>query len=305
MWFKNLRLYQLTEDFTLSAEALAEKLSQAPFQPCGSQDLMRYGWVPPAGADAQDYVHAASGCLMICAKRQEKILPSAVVNEHLEEKLSHIRSEEGRPVGRKERQTMKDEIIFDLLPKAFSKSSRDYAFIAPRERLILVNSSSAKKAEDLLSQLRESLGTLKAVPLTPQQAPAQMMTHWLRGEPLPADFVLGEECEFQAGKDSRVVRCKNVDLSAPEVASHLEAGMFASKLALTWKEAIHFVMDDQFAVKRLKFEDQLLEQAGDRNPETAAEAFDADFAVMSIELVALVKALLQAFGGAVEPEALM
>lgn len=305
MWFKNLRLYQLTEDFTLSAEALSETLSQAPFQPCGSQDLMRYGWVPPAGSDSEDYVHSAHGYLMVCAKRQEKILPSAVVNEHLEEKLAHIRSEEGRPVGRKERQTMKDEIIFDLLPKAFSKSSRDYAFIAPRERLILVNSSSAKKAEDLLSQLRESLGTLKAVPLTPQQAPAQMMTHWLRGEPLPTDFVLGEECEFQAGKDSRVVRCKNVDLSAPEVASHLEAGMFASKLALTWKEAIHFVMDDQFAVKRLKFEDQLLEQAGDRNPETAAEAFDADFAVMSIELVALVKALLQAFGGAVEPEALM
>lgn len=305
MWFKNLRLYQLTEALTDSAEALSDKLSQAPFKPCGSQDMSRFGWVPPAGPDAQDYIHAGNGYLMVCLKRQDKILPAAVINEHLEEKLADIRAQEGRPVGRKERQTLKDEVIFDLLPKAFSKSARDYAFIAPQERLILVNSSSANRAEELLSQLREALGSLKAIPLTPQQAPAQLMTHWLRGEDLPTDFVLGEECEFQAGKDSRVVRCKNVDLSAPEVASHLEAGMFASKLALTWKEAIHFVLDDQFAVKRLKFEDKLLEQASDRNPETAAEAFDADFAVMSIELTALVKALVQAFGGAVEPESVV
>ena len=302
MWFKNLRLFQLTEDFSLTAEQLSQQLSQAPFQPCGSQDLIRYGWVPPAGDNAEDFVHATQDYLMVCAKRQEKILPSSVVNEHLEEKVSQIKADEGRPVGRKEKQSLKDEIIFDLLPQAFKKSSRDYAYIAKRERLIVVNSASAKRAEELLSQLREALGTLKEVPLTPQHAPAQMMTHWLRGEPLPADFELGEECEFQAGKDSRVVRCKNVDLTAPEVASHLEAGMFASKLALTWKEAIHFVLDDQFAVKRLKFEDKLLEQAGDRNPETAAEAFDADFAVMSIEITALVKALLDAFGGAVETD---
>ncbi len=302
MWFKNLRLFQLTEPFTTSPEALGDALAGKPFQPCGSQDLVRSGWVPPAGSDSSDYVHVNGNYLMICAKRQEKLLPGAVVNEHLEEKVSQIKNDEGRPVGRKERQTLKDEIIFDLLPRAFSKSSRDYAYIALNERLILVNSASAKRAEDLLSELREALGSLKAIPLTPQQAPAQLMTHWLRGEPLPPDFELGEECELQAGKDSRVVRCKNLDLSAPEVASHLEAGMFASKLALTWKEAIHFVLDDQFAVKRLKFEDKLQEQAEDRNPESAAEAFDADFAIMSLELAALVGALIKAFGGTAEPE---
>jgi len=118
---------------------------------------------------------------------------------------------------------------------AFSKSARDYAFIAPKERLILVNSSSAARAEELLSQLREALGSLKAIPLTPQQPTPQLMTHWLRGEPLPADFELGEECELQAGKDSRVIRCKNLDLSAPEITSHLDSGMFVSRLALSWK----------------------------------------------------------------------
>lgn len=300
MWFKNLRLYQLTEDFTHTPEALAEALAAHPFKPCGSQELSRSGWVPPAGEQSEDYVHASNGFIMVCAKRQDKILPAAVVNEQLEERIADIRAEEGRPVGRKERQNLKDDILLELLPRAFRKSSRDYAFIAPQQNLILVNSSSAKRAEDLLSQLRESLGSLKAIPLTPQLPTPQVMTHWLRGEPLPADFELGEECELQAGKDSRVIRCKNLDLGAPEITSHLDSGMFASRLALSWKEAIHFVLDDQFALKRLKFDDRLLEQAQDSDPESAAEAFDADFAVMSLELVSLVKDLLAAFGGAAE-----
>jgi len=87
MWFKNLRLYQLTEDFTHSPEALAEALAAQPFKPCGSQELQRSGWVPPVGADSEEYVHATGGYIMICAKRQTRILPGAVVNEHLEERL--------------------------------------------------------------------------------------------------------------------------------------------------------------------------------------------------------------------------
>ena len=297
MWFKNLCLFQLTQSLNLSAEQLSEQLSQAPFKPCGSQELKRSGWVPPVGEEARDYVHAQSGYLMICARRQEKLLPSVVIKEQLEDRLARIRNDEGRPVGRKERQTLKDEIIVDLLPRAFNKSARDYAYIANRDNLILVDSASANRAEDLLSQLRETLGSLKAIPLTPQQAPAQVMTHWLRGEPLPADFALGEECELRASKDERVVRLKNLDLSSPEVASHLDSGMYVSKLALTWKDAIRFVLDDNFMLKRLKFDDALQEQASGRNPESAAEAFDADFTVMSLELTALVKALLQALGG--------
>lgn len=302
MWFKNLRLYRFTQAFDLTTEQLEEALSAHPFRPCGKQDLMRYGWTPPVGREGLELVHAANGYLMVCARRQEKILPAAVINEHLEEKAAQIKADEGRPVGRKEKQTLKDEIIFSLLPQAFTKSSRDFAYIAPREGLIVVNAASAKRAEDLLSQLRESLGSLKVIPLVPRSAPAQIMTDWLRSGTPATDFELGEDCELQASKDSRVVRCRHQDLTAPEVTGHLESGMYVSKLALTWKEAIHFVLDDQFAVKQLKFEDALREQAMDRQPDSAAEEFDAEFAIMTLELSALINALLNACGGEAEQE---
>ncbi len=297
MWFKNLRLYRLTEQWSHTTDELNTALEAFCFNPCGSLDTLRYGFVPPLGRHGSEYFHATNGYVMICAKKQEKILPSSVINEQLEEKALAISEAESRNVGRKERQTLKDEIIFSMLPKAFAKSSMDFAYIAPQENLIIVNASSAKRAEDLLSKLREALGSLRCIPITAKNLPTQVMTHWLQSGNLPAEFELGEECELQASKDGRVIRCKKQDLTANEMLSHLNSGMFVTKLAITWKEAINCVIDDQLAIKRLKFEDIISDKANDRNPESKAEQFDADFAIMAGELKNFIAALHAAFGG--------
>jgi recombination associated protein RdgC len=249
MWFKNLRLYRLTEEWTHSPEVLNEKLAEFCFNPCGSLDPLRYGFEFPLGRDGSEYVHASNGYIMICAKKQEKILPGGVIKEALEEKIQHISEAEGRAVSRKERDTLKDEIIFSLLPKAFTRSSLDYAYIAPAENLIVVNSSSAKRAEDLLSKLREALGSLRCIPIAPKTLPTQAMTHWLRESEAPHQFELGEEVELQAAKDGRVVRCKKLDLTASEIRNHLDSGMHVSKIALVWKESISCIIDDQLGIK--------------------------------------------------------
>lgn len=300
MWFKNLRLYRLTEDWTHTVEELNAALEAHSFNPCGSQDLMRYGFVEPLGRHGSEYTHVTNGYIMICAKKQEKILPSAVVNEQLEEKALALGEAENRHIGRKEKQTLKDEIIFSLLPKAFAKSSLDFAYIAPQEKLIVVNSSSAKRAEDLLSKLREALGSLRTIPITAKHVPTQTMTSWMQSSEAPHQFEFGDECELQAGKDGRVIRCKKLDLTADEIRNHLTNGMFVNKIALTWKEAIHCIIDDQLAIKRLKFEDSISEKANDRNPESKAEQFDADFAIMALELKNFIAAVLDAFGGEIE-----
>ena len=302
MWFKNLRLYRLTEQWSHTTDSLNTALESFRFNPCGSLDILRYGFVSPLGRHGSEYIHVTNGYIMVCAKKQEKILPSSVINEQLDEKANAIGEAESRSVGRKERQTLKDEIIFSMLPKAFAKSSLDFAYIAPQEKLIIVNSSSAKRAEDLLSKLREALGSLRCIPMTAKNLPTQVMTHWLHTGDVPAELVLGEECELQAGKDGRVIRCKKQDLTANEMLNHINSGMFVSKLALTWKESISCVIDDQLAIKRLKFEDVISDKANERNPESKAEQFDADFAIMSGELKIFIAALLTAFGGIQDPE---
>jgi len=294
MWFKNLRIYKLTEP--INKLHLDELLEIFQFTPCGSLDPVRYGFFPPLG-EGYLFTHDTLEFTMICAKREEKILPAAAINLALEEKAKAISEAESRSVGSKEKQSLKDEIIFSMLPKAFSKVSLDYAYIDHQGGLIVVNSSSAKRAEDLLSKLREALGSLRCIPVSAKNIPTQVMTHWLQTNQLPTHFELGEECEMQAGKDGRVIRCKKQDLTASEILSHIQSGMFVSKLSLNYREGITFVLDDQLAIKRLKFDDVITEKSNERNPESKAEQFDADFAVMAIQLRTLINDLLVALGG--------
>lgn len=298
MWFNALRVYRLTKPFEYSPEQLAELLAQKPFEPCGKQELFRTGWFPPLGHNGKSLVHAANGYIMLCAKKQERVLPAAVINEALEEKVRKIQEDESRSVGRKEKQTLKEEIQFDLLPRALTRSSVQYAYIAPNEKWLVINSGSTKKAEDFLSLIRDTIGSLPVIPLATKQQPMQIMTSWLKNEAIPKDFTLGDECELTSLKEEgRSIRCKKHDLSADEVLRHLDTGMQVKKLGVIWQDSLECIIEDDLGVKRLKFSEEILEKAAERHPETAAEEFDLDFNIMTLELKGFIAALTKGFGG--------
>lgn len=297
MWFKNLRVFRLTQPWTQTADDLHNALEPFQFHPCGGSDIFRYGFTPPLGKESNQLVHATNGRLMICVKRQEKILPSGVIKEQLEEKIQAIETSEQRKLGRKEKQTLKDELIFSLLPKAFTRSRLDFAYIDPKENWIIVNSASAKRAEEVASKLREALGSLPCIPLVSKHLPAQVMTQWLRNTKIDGPFEPGDECELVAQKDGRLIRCKKQDLSASEIRNHLDLGMQVSKLGLIWKESVELMLDDQLAIKRLKFDGSITDPENERTPETKAEQFDLDFSIMSLEIDALLKQLIKLLGG--------
>ena len=154
MWFKNLRAYRLTSPFDLTPEQLGEKLSERLFHPCAKSQALSAGWVPPLGGESSELVHAAGGRMLLKLKREERLLPSTVVREQLEEKVAAIESEQGRKVYRKERLTIKDEIVADCLPRAFTRSSAVHAYIDIRAKWIFVDSASAGRAEEFLNLLR-------------------------------------------------------------------------------------------------------------------------------------------------------
>ena len=232
MWFRNLQLYRLIETFEHSPESLHAALEQRAFKPCAGLDTYSMGWVPPAGRETTQLVHAANGRIMVCLRREDRILPSAVVREHVEEKAEAIALAESRPVGRKEKQQIKEEVIIDLLPRAFTRSTHMYAYIDPKDGWAVVDSGTAKKAEELLSALRETLGSLRLKPLAVNNAPASVLTRWLETS-TPAGFELGDECELKEPVDKGgVMRGRRMDLASAEVKSHLDAGMQVAKLAV-------------------------------------------------------------------------
>ena len=74
MWFKNLCLYRFNQPFDLALEDLEERLASRAFRPVGRLEAASTGWSEPLGRDAEQLVHVANGCYMICLRREEKIL---------------------------------------------------------------------------------------------------------------------------------------------------------------------------------------------------------------------------------------
>jgi recombination associated protein RdgC len=301
MWFKNLRAYRLTQPFDLSPEQLAEQLAQHGFAPCGKSQPLSMGWVPPLGDETESLVHAANGRFLLRLKREEKLLPSTVVREMLEEKVAQVEDKEARKVYRKERLDIKDEIIQDCLPRAFSRSAGLYAYIDTRSKWIFVDSASASRAEELLNLLRECIGSFPVVLPQVVNAPMVVMTDWLVHHNLPDDFVLGEECELrEPGEEGGVVRCRGVDLLSEEVETHLQVGKQVARLSLQWEDRLSLVLAEDLCLRRLKFADELMKENEEIPEADGAARLDADFALMSEALGGLQARVLALFGGEAE-----
>ncbi len=299
MWFRNARVFRFTKPFAITAEELEEKLGADAFKPCGPQETSRQGWVPPLGKHGEQLVHSAGGYHLIALRKEEKILPGPVVKEAVEERAEAIEFEQSRKVRRKEKDEIKEQVMLEMLPQAFSRNRRCYAYLAPQDGVLVVDAGSAKQAEDLASTLRKSLGSLPVRPPAVEQAPAFTFTGWLNETiDLPGSIVLGSECELKdPSEDGGVVRCKGLDLRADEIRNHLDAGMQVTKLALTWDDNVSFVLDEELGIRRLKFGETLQEQLDDVDVDDAVAKFDAAFTLMTLELSRLIPGLLEALGG--------
>lgn len=299
MWFKNLTLFRFTEPFTLSPTEVEEKLQAMPFKPCGNHQEASFGWTSPVGKLSEQLIHTSNGYIMLCAKREEKVLPAAVISEMVQEKIQEIEDRENRKLSKKDRTAIKDEVMFDLLPKAFRFSRKTYAYLDPKGGWLVVDAASAKKAEDLLSNLRKCLGSLPVTPPLTVTKPIIRLTQWLFSDELPpSDIKIEDECELRAPEEAGgIVRCKRHDLSLPEIKNHLDTGKQVIKLAISWDDRISFVIDENLGVKRLKFLELVQDQVADTAAEDEIERFDVDFSIMSAELANFLPRLLELFDG--------
>ncbi|WP_116963687.1 recombination-associated protein RdgC [Fastidiosibacter lacustris] len=294
MWFKNLALFQFTEKFELSVEEVEKQLTKHAFVPCSTSAPLSMGWVSPLAGDAP-IIHAASGFMMIAFQIQEKIVPAGVIKEILDEKVEEIELRESRKVKKKEKDTLKEEIYQNLLPRAFTKNSMIYAYIDTSSGWLVVNASSAKKAELLTVNLRKALGSLKI--RIPEILPISiLLTQWLQTNQYPQELTIEDQCVLQDNKDaSGIIRCQRQNLFTEDILSLIASGREVIQLGLSWQDQLSFVINDEFMIKSLKFLEIIQDKASDIVSETKTERFDADFIIMAETLREFITFLMQIF----------
>ena len=296
MWFKQLTIYPLNKDKLPDLEMLANKLQEAAFKPCMGLDWDSIGFSSPVSF-SPEMVFPAQNTWRIALKKEEKVLPAAVVRDILDEKINEIREIEGRNVGRKEKIELKENITDGLLPRAFTKSSKTEAIIDSQYGFLLINQANSNRAEMLLTKLRDALGGLEAKLPRTQQSPGSLMTEWLLQSSAAGHFELDSDCELKGlGDAAPVVRISHQDLTAEEVVNLVKNGKIVTQLGLCWQDRVRFVLTQDFTLKRIQFLDVVQEEAAGQGDDMQSITFASQI-LMAEALGELLSELVHHLGG--------
>lgn len=302
MYFKNLQIYRLSTEWPITAEALHEQLAKRPFCSCGSQDFESRGWVAPCDGGA--LVHAIGDDWLICLQSEAKILPPAVINKEADARAAVIAEQQGFKLGRKQMKELREQVTTDLLPRAFTRVRKTYAWINVQAGWLVVDAASQNKAEDVLEQLRHALDTFPVSLLRTERSPKSAMADWLAASEAPEGLMLDQDFALQSISEDRArATFTGHDLEAAHVTEHLAAGRLPIKLAMTFDDRISFVLTERMELKRIDLLDVVRDSVRADEHEDAQALFDAEFALMAGELLRLLDATVAALGGELVREA--
>lgn len=298
MWFKNARLFQLNESFQLDAEQLSTALQNDALKACAPMEAVSKGWVSPFGSDSDLFVLKSGDAMLFSLGVEEKVLPAAVVNHQLNQQLESIKAESGQKPGRKQQTDMKQQLMLEMLPRAFVKPKTIHAYLDLKLALLVVDCASQNAAEDLVSQLRQTLGSFKASAFGPSSAVAQVLTQWVLKAQGDAGFQPDNEIVLETLDDNKgVVRGRNIAHLEDQMKQHIDNGYLVTQLGLLYNDRIELVLGHDLGLKKIKFTDVVLDQLDDESIESEWQLLDSRFTLFSLELRAMLKSLFELFSG--------
>jgi len=308
--FKSACFFRTADDFVLpDTDALERVLQKSRFVPCGPTQPESTGWVPPRGNKSKVLAEAVGGQLILKLCTEKRAVPSSAVKSAVEERVERYKAETGNErVPAKLKKEFKEEVLLDLLPRAFSKRITTLLWLDAKGRMLVVDAGSLAGADRIVSSLLAALlevpGAAPSLDLQlvhTQTSPSASMAHWLSTREAPWHFTVDRDCELKAADEQKSsVRYARHTLDIDEVAQHIAAGKVPTQLAMTWNDRVSFVLSDAGQIRKLKMLDVVLKEAEDGKGKDD-DNFDANAAILTGELSQLIPDLLEALGGELQP----
>lgn len=304
--FKSACFFRIADDFQLpDLDALERVLQKGRFVPCGPTQAESTGWVAPRGGKSKVLAEAIGGHLILKLCTEKRAVPSSAIKSAVEEKVERYKAETGNErVPAKVKKEFKEEVLLDLLPRAFSKRSNTLLWLDAKAKMLVVDAGSLSAADRVVSSLLAALleipGGGPALDLQLVQtltSPSASMAHWLSTREAPWRFSVDRDCELKTPDEQKSsVRYSRHTLEIDEVAQHIAAGKVPTQLAMTWNERVSFLLTEAGQVRKLKMLDVVLKEAEDAKSRED-DNFDANAAILTGELSQLLPDLLEALGG--------
>src|SRR6478609_2886650 len=262
--FKNACYFRIADGFELPPlPALEKMLQKTRFVPSGPTQAEASGWVPPRGAKHSRLAEPIGGQLILKLCTEKRAVPSSAIKAAVEEKSERYKKETGQErVGARAKKEFKEEVLLDLLPRAFTKRVNTLLWLAPEQKLLVVDSGTLAGADRIVSALLAALLDIPGVGaaldlqlIQTELSPSAAMAHWLSTREAPFNFTIDRDCELKTPDDQKSsVRYARHTLDTDEVAQHIAAGKVPTQLALTWNERVSFVLTEAGQMRKLKMQ---------------------------------------------------
>lgn len=296
--FKQLIVYRIAATWLPDLDKAREDLARVTFVACSPTQQKSAGFVPPRLENGAAMIEAIGGQWIARLQTEARKVPTDALQRRTEEIANEVEKQTGRRPGRKQIKELKEQALLELLPMAFTKVSRTWVWIDPKALLLVIDCGSQAKADEVVTMLVKAMDGLSLSLIQTETSAAVAMAHWLgTGEP-PYQFSVDRECELKSPDEMKsVVRYGRHPLDTEEVKQHIQAGKVPTRVALTWRERVSFVLTESLTIKKLAFLDVVFESSDSQRKVDKAEAFDADAAIATGELQQLIPDLLEALGG--------
>lgn len=287
-------LYRIGAKWSMPVDRAEQALERTRFVECRPTQEKSSGWTAPRGDAHGALVESVGGQWLLGFAIETKLLPGSVLRRATERRMEEIEVKTGRKPGRKEARDLRESLLNQLLPQAFTGLASLRVWIDPKTRLLAIDTVSQAKADEVLTALIRSLDGFTVTALDTRIPPYAAMGTWLAEREVPGAFDFDRECELKSTDDTQsAVKYSRHALDIVEIRRHLETGKVPTRLALAWNGRVSFVLTDKLQLKKIRFLDGVFKERGDDEE----DRFDTDLTIATGELKTMITDLIGALGG--------
>lgn len=223
-----------------------------------------------------DVLHSLEGGhYILTIQVNDRILPGKVRDEELAKAIVKIENMEGRKVTKREFRELRDQVEFDMLPKAFIRRTM-IPVVVMRSGNVFICTASAKRADGiaafLVSMYEGAVFTQIATKDDPGAALTTLATHYDPDrasealEPTDSAVLKGSD------EDKRTIRVKDADILSHDVQQVLKQGYRVRELGIAYSAPLDdetnepkltFSLTDSLIFKRVKLPGVLMSEHKD------------------------------------------
>ena len=280
---KQLQFFALPESWEPTAD-LESALDPHRIQPILACESIRTGFDSLPVVDT--LTHTGMGATLFGVAADRKRVPAQVVKREIARRTENI-TRTGRKLGKKDRDALKDDVLADLMARAFVTRSTVLGYFDTSLKMLVIGTASESAAERAILALRAAFGSLPVEAIgSPMQA-GVIRNRIARGAAV-GEFRAGASVDLVDAVEGGTAKLRKYDIPGPEVEACIEDGSLVSAIELTHADRVTFVLDSKCRITRLRMHGAEDEYA---TPGDARDDFAGRFALLVLEVRELVKGL--------------